>query len=215
MKVKSRLTILGLAFVLVLCLRLVCGAVAFVENFDHAKLGAMPAGWEDKGDVKAKCTVVDKSVVIPYSPPYSLKMADDSPGAAAQISKWFGDQAKGTIRYAANISSASPGDMYCTLTKSGEKIFDVDLSISGNVKYRDQAGSLQEAAKYTQDAWHVVEISWDCGTGKFSLAVDGNKIGEYPMIKNTPPDTVDFKLGASNKEGQVGYLDSIELKDYI
>ena len=212
MKAKSRLSILGLAFVLALCLGIVHGAAGFVENFDNAKLDAMPAGWEDKGDVKAKCIVVDKSVVVPYSPPYSLKMADDSPGVAAQISKWFDNQAKGTIRYAANIPSASPGDLYCTFTKSGEKIFDVDLSAGGNVKYRDQAGSLQEAAKYTQDAWRVVEIAWDCGTGKYSLAVDGNKIGEYPMLKNTPPDTVDFKLGASNKVGQVGYLDSIELK---
>jgi len=213
MKVKSRLTILGLAFVLVLCLRIVCGAVGFVEDFDHTQLGAIPAGWEGKGDVKATCTVVDKSAIAPHSPPYCLKMADDSPSTAVQFRKQFGDQAMGTIRYAAYNTSAFPADMYSTLTKSGEKIFDVTLSPSGNVKYRNQAGSLQEVAKYTQDAWHVVTISWDCGAGQCSLAMDGNKIGEYLMIKKAAPDAIEFKLGSTDKVGQVGYLDSIELID--
>ncbi len=213
MKAKSRLTVLGLAFVLVLCLRLVCGAVGFVEDFDNVQLGAIPAGWESKGDAKATCTVVDKSVIAPHSPPYCLKMADNSPSTAVQFRKGFGDQAMGTIRYAVNNPSASPADMYCTFTKSGEKIIDVTLSPAGNVKYRNQAGSLQEAAKYTQDAWHVIAISWDCELGQFSLAMDGNKIGEYPMIKKAAPDTVEFKLGSSDKVGQVGYLDSIELID--
>ena len=213
MKTKSRLTILYLVFVLALCLGIVRGAAGFVEDFDNAQSGAIPAGWEGKGDLKATCAVVDKSVIVPHSPPYCLKMADDSPSTAVQFSKGFGDLAMGTIRFAAYIPSAFPADMFCTFTKSGEKIFDMTLSPAGNVKYRNQAGSLQEAAKYTQDAWHVVAISWDCGTGQFSLAVDGNTIGEYPLIKNAVPDMIELKVGSGSKVGQVGYLDSVELID--
>ena len=137
---KTRL-FCGLSLLFLLSLALVAGAVSFVENFDAAAVGQAPAGWEDGGDVKATSMVVDKSAVAPHTPPNCLKMTDDSPGGAAQVSRWFGDAKKGIVRYAAQNPAASPGDLYCTLKKSGENMVDFMLSAGGNVKYRDTSGS--------------------------------------------------------------------------
>ena len=211
MKRKAR-PVLGLVILFMISISLAVGAFPFVENFDAAAVGQFPVGWVDGGDVKAVCTVVDKTVLAPHTPPNCLKMADDSPGGAAQASKWFDTQEKGKIRFAFLNPSIGSGDFYCTLTKEGERIVDVSLSGNGNVKYRDQAGVLQDCGvKYTQDAWHVVEVAWDVATGKFAYTLDDKKIGDYPMIKNSALDKVVFKLGSSNKVDMTGYLDSIEL----
>jgi len=212
MNMKTRV-ICGLSLLFLLGLVLMAGAISFVENFDGAAVGQAPAGWEDGGDVKATSIVVDKSAVVPHTPPNCLKMTDDSPGGAAQVSRWFGDAKKGTVRFAAQNPSASPGDLYCTLKKGGDNIIDFQLSAGGNVKYRDASGSLKETGnKYALDAWHVVELSWDLAAGNFGVVYDGAKIGEYPIIKAVAPDTVIFKLGSSNKVNMVAYVDSIEVK---
>ena len=211
MKVKTR-TVSGLVLLMVLGVVLAAGAVPIVENFDGAAVGKAPAGWEDGGDVKATSIVVDKSAIAPHTPPNCLKMVDDSPGGAAQITRWFGDVNKGTVAYAAYVTAANPGDLYCTLKKGGENVVDVMLSAGGNVKYRDQSGSTRETgAKYALDAWHILAVSWDVPAGKFAIVCDGAKVGEYPVLKAAAPDTLVYKLGASNKVGMVAYVDSIEL----
>jgi len=209
---RKLLVIIRCSFGLSLLVALVALAFPFVEGFDAAAVGKAPAGWEDGGDIKATSIVVDKAAIAPHTPPNCLRMVDDSPGGAAQISRWFDDQPKGTLRYAA-YNTIAPGDFLCTLTKGSDKTLDVSLSAGGNAKYRDQAGVLQDPGfKYTLDAWHLVEIRWDVATGKFSYSVDGKMAGEFPLIKNLATDTVIFKFGSSNKVGMAGYLDSIEMK---
>lgn len=212
MDMTSRV-VFPLSLLLLLSVALVAGAISFGENFDGAAAGQAPAGWEDGGDVKATSIVVDKSAIAPDTPPNCLQMTDDSPGGAAQVSRWFGDAKKGTVRFTAHNPAASPGDLYCTLRKGGTIVLDFQLSAGGNVKYRDASGSLKETGtKYALDAWHVVEIGWDLGAGNFSVVCDGAKIGEYPLIKTVAPDTLLFKLGSSNKVGMVAFVDSIEVK---
>jgi len=189
-------------------------ALPFNENFDRAEPGKFPAGWEDGGDYKATCTVVDQTVLAPHSPPYCLRMADDSPGAAAQIGRIIIDQAKGKIIFAFHVPAATPGDFYCTFTKSGETVLDFQASGGGNLKYRNAEKVLQETGKkFALDAWHLAEIAWNLESGAFSLAVDGVKIGDYPFITKVAPDRVVFKLGSSNKVGQAAFLDSIALTE--
>ena len=213
MNKRKSLVILGFSLVLALLAGLVAGAIPFAEGFDTAVVGAAPAGWIDGGDVKAASIVVDNTVFAAHTPPNCLKMNDDSPGGSAQITRWFGDQAKGTIRFALYNTADHPGDLYCTLTKGNEKTLDVDMSGGKSAKYRDQAGVLADPGfKYTLDAWHIVEIKWDVATGKFNYSVDGVKVGDFPLIKNIVPDTVIFKYGSSNKVDMLCYLDSIELK---
>ncbi|MGE5549026.1 MAG: hypothetical protein ACM3ZC_00650 [Bacteroidota bacterium] len=210
---KQARSVFGMVFLFLLPLSLTVGAIPFAESFDAAALDQFPAGWEDGGDIKAVCTVVDKTVMAPHTPPHCLKMADDSPGGAAQASRWFGKQERGSIRFAFLNPSSGAGDFYCTFTKDGERVVDISLSGNGNVKYRDQEGVLQDCGvKYERDAWHMVTVAWDVATGKFAYTVDDKKIGDFPMIKSIAPDRVVFKLGSSNKVEMSGYLDSIELK---
>ncbi|NLG83747.1 MAG: hypothetical protein GX493_03860 [Firmicutes bacterium] len=203
---------------LILCGLLLTGlishALPFTDDFDRAEPGKSPPQWQDEGDVKAVCTVVDKSVLEPHSPPYCLRMVDDSPGAAAQVSRLFLDQAKGVLTFAFYIPSDTPGDFYCTLVKQGERVIDISFSSGGNVKYRDNSGSLKETGKkYTQDAWHVVELRWDAERGTYAFTVDNEECFEGPMIKKVAPERLVFKLGASNKVGQIGYVDTVVVKE--
>lgn len=203
-----------LTLVLLAASGMVTAALPFSENFDRAEPGKFPAGWEDGGDFKATCTVVDQTVLAPHTPPYCLKMADNSPGAAAQIGRIIIDQAKGRITFAFHVPAATPGDLYCTFTKSGETVLDFQASGGGNLKYRNADKVLQETGKkFSLDAWHLAEIVWNLESGSFSLAVDGARIGEYPFITKVAPDRVVFKLGSSNKVGQMAYLDTIVLSE--
>ena len=182
-------------------------------DFEDVEPGPMPtaySGFEFRGDSKTPVDIYEPSDFEAYSGTQVLRMRDDSTAVSAVVRQRLANPNEG--RFSAAFyqpSSVEKNVMYFTLRLAGMRILDIQISNQGDVNYRDISG-LNTVANLEEDSWHTIEVSWNAGDSEYTLIINDEELGVFPLLINgAAPNQFDIKVGLDAETDILAYIDDV------
>lgn len=194
----------------------IAGRSLLADDFDvGAQAGAPPSGWTVQAPLDAPVQLVSNDVQGPQSPPFSVRMRDDSASDRPTLSRALvAPAASGSATVRVRVNDPAKAPLSVQLRASGGGLLAAAvLSADGYVGHDVGAGAVSSALAWVPATWLPLRIDWfDDDT--FDAYLGGMKFADrVPFGAPGDPDRLEITAGDAAGTGREAFIDSVSVHE--